>query len=77
MKPTPAEIALYALSEQFNHPIRELLHDTRLVEDLGADELDLVQLAVNIELELGRKIGDLRSLVVVQDVIDCAQRATR
>jgi acyl carrier protein len=50
----------------------------RLREELGADSLDMVELALMLEDELGREIPDDDTLkwVTVQDVIDYLERPT-
>jgi acyl carrier protein len=50
----------------------------RLVEDLGADSLDLVEIVFALEDQFGREIGDEETerLVAVADVIALIESAT-
>jgi acyl carrier protein len=49
--------------------------DVRLVEDLGADELDLIELVIAMEEEFGVEIGDeqIEAIVSVGDMLDAVQ----
>jgi acyl carrier protein len=51
----------------------EVLHPAaHLVDDLDLDSIDAVDLAVNVEQELGLSLseGDLKSIHTIQDVVD-------
>ena len=47
---------LQSLAEQFCCEAEELTDDTLLADDLGADELDLVELAWNVGEGIGREV---------------------
>ena len=51
---------------------RELTLDTRFVEDLGADSLDLYQIAMNLEEVFDVDFGeeDLKQVVTVNDAYE-------
>ena len=47
-----------ALSEQLGIPREKITANSRIIEDLGADSLDVVELIMNIEEEYGVSISD-------------------
>lgn len=59
------------ISEQLNVDESEIEPDTSFKEDLGADSLDLYELAMNLEDEYSLEIPveDLEKMVTVGDVI--------
>ena len=52
--------------------IEEITLDSRFVEDLGADSLDLMELASSLEEEYGVSIDkeELKKIVKVGDVVE-------
>ncbi|MBE5746735.1 MAG: acyl carrier protein [Clostridiales bacterium] len=58
------------LAESLNMPVEKVTPDAKIVEDLGADSLDVVELLSQLEDELGIIIPDeeVESLVTVADV---------
>ena len=58
------------LAAALNVPIEKVTPDAKIVEDLGADSLDLVELLSQLEDEYGIIIPDeeVESLVTVADV---------
>ncbi|WP_458862616.1 acyl carrier protein [Acidaminobacterium chupaoyuni] len=61
------------IEEQFGVSADEITEETSLVEDLGADSLDLVELVMSVEeaFELGQvEDGTLESVKTVGDVVN-------
>ena len=58
------------LAEALNLPIEKVTADAKIVEDLGADSLDVVELLSRLEDEYGVTIPDeeVENLVTVSDV---------
>ena len=58
------------LAEALNLPIEKVTPDAKIVDDLGADSLDLVELLSQLEDEYGITIPDeeVEGLVTVADV---------
>ena len=60
------------LSEQLGVNIEDITPDTNIVDDLGADSLDVVELLATLEEEYNIMITDerVRDLFTVKDVAD-------
>ena len=58
------------LAEALNLPLEKVTPDAKIVDDLGADSLDLVELLSQLEDEYGNTIPDdeVENLVTVADV---------
>ena len=58
------------LSEQLDIDIDEISAQTKIIEDLGADSLDVVEMMMDLEEEYGisAEEDDLKGLVTVADV---------
>ena len=58
------------LAEALNLPLEKITADAKIVEDLGADSLDVVELLSRLEDEYGVMIPDedVENLVTVADV---------
>lgn len=58
------------LAEALNLPIEKVTPDAKIVDDLGADSLDVVELLSQLEDEYGVVIPDeeVESLITVGDV---------
>ncbi len=58
------------LAEALNLPVEKVAPDAKIVEDLGADSLDVVELLSRLEDEFGIVIPDdeVENLVTVGDV---------
>ena len=73
----PSKAEIYSevagtLSEMFAFPAANIAPTTRLVEDLGLDSIDAIDMAVRLEKRVGFEFKgpDLRSLRTVQDIVD-------
>ena len=65
------------ISEQFEKPKESITEDTRFLEDLGADSLDVVELAVGIEDAFGLGEIDSDDLSTIRTVGDLVAYVTR
>ena len=63
------------LAEALNLPIEKVTPDSKIVDDLGADSLDVVELLSQLEEEYGIIIPDdqAENLVTVADVANAIQ----
>ena len=56
----------------------EVLLTSNLTDDLGCDSIDLAELQLDIEDEFGFTLGNITTLLTVQNVVDyITPRATR
>lgn len=65
------------LSDKLGVKESQIKEDSKLIDDLGADSLDLVDLVMALEEELGVKIVDdkLQKISTVKDVVDYIVKA--
>ena len=66
------------MSEQFDIDPSKLKDNTDILNDLGVDSLDVVELAMNIEEEFGIpqiSEDDIRSIVTIGDLANYISRA--
>ncbi|MBR2871378.1 MAG: acyl carrier protein [Clostridia bacterium] len=59
------------ISKQLNKPIEDLTDDKEIVNDLGADSLDVVEMLMNLEEEYGVTVPeeDAVNIKTVGDII--------
>ena len=64
------------LSEQLEISMDEISMDTNILDDLGADSLDLVELITSLEDEYGIMITDeaIRELYTVREVVEFIEK---
>ena len=67
------------LSEALNVPVEKITPDAKILEDLGADSLDVVELLSQLEDEYGIIIPDdeVENLVTVADVAAELEKLTK
>ena len=67
------------LAEALNLPIEKVTPDAKIVNDLGADSLDVVELLSQLEDEYGIIIPDeeVESLITVADVAAEIEKLTK
>lgn len=65
-----------ALAEQFDIDKETITIDTNVVDDLGADSLDLVELIMSLEDEFGISISDeeAQELYTVKRIVDYLEK---
>ena len=65
------EKVIQALADQLEIDAANIKPESRIKDDLGADSLDMLQLLMTIQEELGIEIPDeeLATFVTVQDVV--------
>ena len=64
------------LAEQFEIDQSEITMDTNLIDDIGADSLDVVELIMSLEDNYGITISDedAAELVTVRKIVDYIER---
>ena len=67
------------LAEALNVPVAKVTPDAKIVEDLGADSLDVVELLSRLEDEYGVMIPDeeVETLVTVADVAAAIEKLVK
>ncbi len=46
------------LANQLNVPVEKINEDSKLIEDLGADSLDMIEMLMSLEEEFGISVPD-------------------
>ena len=66
------------ISENLNVPLEKVTMDTHLVDDLGADSLDAVELIMALEEEYGIEVDDeaAQNMKYVRDVVNYIEEHT-
>ncbi len=66
------------IADQLGHKPEDVSESSRLIEDLGGDSLDTVEIVMELEAEFGIEIpnDDMENVVTVADVIAAVQRIT-
>jgi len=59
------------IAEKLNKKVEDIKMESRLVEDLGADSLDVVELVMSFEDEFGIALPDedVAKLKTIQDIV--------
>jgi len=67
------------LADALNLPVEKVLPESKIIDDLGADSLDVVELLSTLEDELGIVIPDedVESLSTVADVAAEIEKLTK
>ncbi len=67
------------LAEALNVPVEKVTADAKIVDDLGADSLDVVELLSRLEDEYGVEMPDdeVENLVTVGDVAAVLEKLTK
>lgn len=60
------------IAEKLNKKVEDVKMEARLVEDLGADSLDVVELVMSFEDEFGIALPDedVAKLKTIKDIVD-------
>ena len=67
------------LAEALNLPVEKIVPDAKIVDDLGADSFDVVELLSQLEDEFGITIPDdeVENLVTVADVASALEKLVK
>lgn len=67
------------LAEALNVPVAKITPDAKIIDDLGADSLDVVELLSRLEDEYGISIPDedVENMATVQDVANEIEKLTK
>lgn len=68
-----------ALAEQLNLKVENIKDDENILEDLGADSLDVIEMLMNLETEFGitipdDKISQVKTVKEVAELIESCQK---
>ncbi len=64
------------LAEQLGIPVSKITTESRIVEDLGADSLDVVELLMTLEDETGKTIPDdeVTKIKTVGEIVEVIEK---
>ena len=67
------------LAESLNLPLEKITPDSKIVEDLGADSLDAVELISRLEDEYNVTVEDedVESMVTVGDLVNMVEKLVK
>lgn len=67
------------LADALNIPVEKIVPEAKIVDDLGADSLDVVELLSQLEDEFGITIpdDDVENLVTVADVASALEKLVK
>jgi acyl carrier protein len=67
------------LAEALNLPVEKVTADAKILDDLGADSLDVVELLSRLEDEMGVTIPDedVENLITVGDIANEIEKLTK
>lgn len=66
------------LAEQLNVDVKTIKPTSKIVEDLGADSLDMIEMLMSLEEEFGISVPDdqVASLKTVKDIVAFIEKNT-
>ena len=58
------------IASQLNIPLEKVLPQSKIIQDLGADSLDIVELLMSLEEEFGITVSDeqAQAMVTISDI---------
>ena len=64
------------LAEQLNIAEDKITPDSKIIDDLGADSLDVVEMLMKLEDDFGVSVSDEEALALktVQDIVDIIEK---
>lgn len=67
------------LANQLNIEVNKINEDSKVVEDLGADSLDMIEMLMTLEEEFGLSISDEKAegLKTVGDIVNFIEENTK
>lgn len=77
----PAEVVPKIVAEQAFVPITDVKRDTKILDDLKLDSLDVVEMVMSLEdafgLDMDTDDDSFRKIVTVQDLIDYTEKRVK
>lgn len=67
------------LAEQLNIDVKTIKPASKIIEDLGADSLDMIEMLMSLEEEFGISVPDdqVASLKTVKDITDFIEKNSK